>query len=62
MTVRGDTVLRVDLDGPAPKETRAELSRILADRFSADEARKAKARKLLADCLENRGVDLGAIP
>lgn len=49
VTVQGDTVVRVDLDGPAPKETRAELSRIFADRFSADESKKANARKLLAE-------------
>jgi poly(3-hydroxybutyrate) depolymerase len=45
----GDTVVRVDLDGPASTETRAELARIFADRFSADEPTRATARKLLAE-------------
>ena len=45
----GDTVVRVDLDRPAPAETRAELARIFADRFSADESKRATARKLLAE-------------
>jgi hypothetical protein len=37
------------LDRPEPAETRAELSRIFADRFSADESKRATARKLLAE-------------
>ena len=47
-TVAADTVVRIDLDRPAPEQTRAELARIFADRFGIDEARKASARKLLA--------------
>lgn len=49
VVVYGDTVLRVDLDGPAPKDAGAELSRIFADRFSTDEAKKSTAKKLLAE-------------
>ena len=49
VTVAGDTVARVDLDRPAPPETRAALERILADRFSADESRRTTACKLLAE-------------
>jgi poly(3-hydroxybutyrate) depolymerase len=49
VTVSGDTVARVDLDRPAPPETRSELARIFADRFSADEPKRATARKLLAE-------------
>ena len=44
----GDTVVRVDLDRPVDDQTRAELSRILADRFGADAAKKSAASKLLA--------------
>ena len=47
--VSGDTVVRVDLDGPASRETRAELERIFADRFSADESKRSTAQKLLAE-------------
>jgi Transglutaminase-like superfamily len=43
----GDTVIRIDLDRPVPDDTRAELGRILADRFGADATRKAAAAKLL---------------
>jgi poly(3-hydroxybutyrate) depolymerase len=49
VTVSGDTVVRVDLDDPTSTETRAELTRILADRFSTEESRRATARKLLAE-------------
>ncbi len=45
----GDTVVRVDLDRPVPDDTRAELGRILADRFGADATKKAAAGKLLAE-------------
>ena len=45
----GDTVVRVDLDRPVPDETRAELGRILADRFGTDATKKAAAAKLLAE-------------
>jgi Transglutaminase-like superfamily len=45
----GDTVVRIDLDRPVPDDTRAELGRILADRFSTDAAKKAAAAKLLAE-------------
>ncbi len=48
-TVEGDTVVRIDLDGPAPEQTRAELARIFADRFGADETKQSAARKLLAE-------------
>jgi transglutaminase-like putative cysteine protease/poly(3-hydroxybutyrate) depolymerase len=49
VTVSGDTVIRVDLDDPMSTETRAELTRIFADRFSTEESRRATARKLLAE-------------
>ena len=49
VTISGDTVIRVDLDRPASTEARAELARIFADRFSADESKRATARKLLAE-------------
>jgi hypothetical protein len=49
VTVSGDMVVRVDLDGPASTETRAELARIFANRFSADESKRATAQKLLAE-------------
>jgi poly(3-hydroxybutyrate) depolymerase len=49
VAIAGDTVVRVDLEDPASKETRAELSEILADRFSADESRRAAAKKMLAE-------------
>jgi hypothetical protein len=45
----GDTVVRVDLDGPVPDKTREELGHILADRFGADATNKAAAAKLLAE-------------
>ena len=45
----GDTVVRVDLDRPIPDDTRAELGRMLADRFGADATKKAAAGKLLAE-------------
>ena len=48
-TVAADTVVRIDLDRPAPEETRTELARIFADRFGTDETRRATARKLLAE-------------
>jgi poly(3-hydroxybutyrate) depolymerase len=47
--VSGDTVVRVDLDRPAPSETRAELARIFSDRFSTEESKRSLARKLLAE-------------
>ena len=47
-TVAADTVVRIDLDRPAPQETRAELARIFADRFGTDESKRTTARKLLA--------------
>src|SRR5262249_13509455 len=49
VTVTGETVVRVDLDRPAPSETRAELARIFSDRFSSDESKRSTARKLLAE-------------
>ncbi len=48
-TVAADTVVRIDLDRPAPEQTRAELARIFADRFGTDEAKQAAARKLLTE-------------
>jgi poly(3-hydroxybutyrate) depolymerase len=48
-TVAGDTVVRIDLDGPASEQTRAELASIFADRFGADETRQSAARKILAE-------------
>ena len=45
----GDTVVRIDLDRPVHDDTRAELGRILADRFGADAAKKDAAAKLLAE-------------
>jgi hypothetical protein len=44
----GTTVIRVDLDRPVSDDTRAELSRILTDRFGMDLVKKAAAAKLLA--------------
>ena len=44
----GDTVVRVDLDRPASDDTRAELTRLFADRFGTDAAKTAAAVKLLA--------------
>jgi poly(3-hydroxybutyrate) depolymerase len=49
VTVSGDTVVRVDFDGPASKETEAELTRIYSDRFSIDESKSATAKKLLTE-------------
>jgi len=48
-TVAADTVVRIDVERPAPAETRAELSRIFADRFGTDEAKQATARTLLSE-------------
>ena len=47
--VAADTVVRIDIDRPAPEETRAELARIFADRFGTDQAKRETARKLLAE-------------
>lgn len=47
--VAADTVVRIDVDSPAPEETRAELSRIFADRFGTDLVKQATARKLLCE-------------
>jgi hypothetical protein len=46
--VSGDTVVRLDIDRPAPEGTRAELVRIFGDRFGSVEAKRETARKLLA--------------
>ena len=48
-TVAADTVVRIDVKRPAPEETRAELSRVFADRFGTDDAKRATARKLLCE-------------
>ena len=48
-TVAADTVVRIDLDGPVPEETRTELTRIFADRFGTNEAKSQTARKLLSE-------------
>ncbi len=48
-TVGADTVVRIDLDQPVPEETRTELTRIFADRFGTDEAKRETARKLLSE-------------
>jgi transglutaminase-like putative cysteine protease len=45
----GDTVVRVDLDHPVPDDTRAELGRVLADRFGSDATKQGMAAKLLAE-------------
>ena len=41
---RGDTVVRLDLDRPVPDDTRAELSRIFADRFGTDATKTGRGR------------------
>jgi hypothetical protein len=41
--------VRIDLDRPVDDDTRAELGRMLADRFGADASKKAGAGKLLAE-------------
>ena len=48
VTGTGDTVVRVDLDRPVADETRAELGRLLTDRFGTDATKKAAAAKVLA--------------
>jgi poly(3-hydroxybutyrate) depolymerase len=48
-TIASDTIVRLDLGGPTPAETRAELARVFADRFGTDEAKRATARKVLAE-------------
>ncbi|GMV88276.1 MAG: hypothetical protein AMXMBFR81_12070 [Chthonomonas sp.] len=45
--VEADTVVRLDLDEPATDVER--LKPLLADRFSGDEAKETRARKLLAE-------------
>jgi transglutaminase-like putative cysteine protease len=45
----GDTVVRVDLDRPVSDGARAELVRLLADRFAAASTRSAAAAGLLAE-------------
>ena len=48
-TIATDTVIRIDLDRPAPEQTQSELAKIFADRFGNDEAKKESARKLLSE-------------
>jgi hypothetical protein len=45
----GDTVVKVDLDRPVSDETRAEIGRVLADRFGTEPSKKEAAAQLLAD-------------
>ncbi len=45
----GDTVVRVDLDRPVPDATRAEVGRLLTERFATDATKKAAAAKVLAE-------------
>ncbi len=49
VTINGDTVVRVDLDRPSTRESRAAMEPILTDRFSGDEAHRETARKLLSE-------------
>lgn len=48
-SVRGDTVVRLDLDSRPSKNARDELTKLLEDRFGEDESRRDSSARILAE-------------